>query len=97
MAEIDGNPISGPVSLERDGEQVTSIRWLGGCRGDYCVQVEVYSTTSRVVVYGGYNHNEFGPWAYKEPSTKRVHARTKHAAELAHAAERAHRDRSVSP
>jgi len=65
MKELDGPPLSGPLSLERDGRQVVVYRWLGGGRGDYYVQVETDEDGGRVVVYGGYGHKEFGPWTFK--------------------------------
>ncbi len=65
LSELDGAPLLGPVSLQREGHDVVSYRWLGGGRGDYIVQVEVYES-GRIVVYGGYGHGEFGPWVYRQ-------------------------------
>lgn len=52
--------------LEHDGKRVIVVRWLGGGRGDYIVQVELYTDSKRVVVDGGYDHKGFGPWVYRK-------------------------------
>ena len=70
IRELDGPPILGPLSLERGGRSVMAYRWLGGGRGDYYVQAEVSQDQSQdVVVYGGYSHQEFGPWSFNEADT----------------------------
>jgi hypothetical protein len=66
VAELNGEPLGGPISIERDGHRVISLRWLGGGRGDYYVQVELYTESKRIVVYGDYNHGEYGPWVYRK-------------------------------
>lgn len=71
IRDLDSPPISAPVSLDRDGRSITSYRWLGGGRGDYIVQVEIYQDYSQIVVYGGYDDQEFGPWNYDPLSQDR--------------------------
>jgi len=68
---LDGPLLIGPVSLEREGRPIIAYRWLGGGRGSAYVQVEVYQDTHQVVVYGGYSHQEFGPWDFQSPSGMR--------------------------
>jgi len=69
ISRLDGPPLIEPVSLEREGRPTTAYRWLGGGRGSYYVQVEVYQDDCQVVVYGGYAHQEFGPWNFQSPSS----------------------------
>jgi hypothetical protein len=64
ISELDGPPLFQPTPLQREGREVVSYRWLGGGRGDYYVQVEIYQDNGQVVVYGGYAHQEFGPWTF---------------------------------
>jgi hypothetical protein len=71
ISHLDGSPIIEPVSLERDGRPIVAYRWLGGGRGGYYVQVEVYQDNNQVVVYGGYSHQEFGPWDFESPTSMR--------------------------
>lgn len=66
IAELDSEPLLGPLLLEHDGKRVIVVRWLGGGRGDYIVQVELYMDSKRVLVNGGYGHKEFGPWVYRK-------------------------------
>ena len=68
MGRLDGPPLVGPLSLEREGRHAMAYRWLGGGRGSYYVQVEIYKDTHQVVVYGGYSHQEFGPWDFHDKS-----------------------------
>ena len=68
IRELDGPPLQGPVTLERAGRHVVSYRWLGGGRGDYIVQVETDEQSGQIIVYGGYGHNEFGPWVFRKSS-----------------------------
>ncbi len=69
LKEIDGDPLSGPTEIVRDKRKVIVYRWLGGGRGDYVVQAEIQPGTADIIVNGGYNHKEFGPWRFvKEPS-----------------------------
>lgn len=66
MSHLDGPPLIGPVALEREGRPTMAYRWLGGGRGSYYVQVEVYQDNHKIVVYGGYSHQEFGPWDFSK-------------------------------
>ena len=63
---LNGPPISESVYLKRNGRDVVSYRWLGGGRGDYIVQPEIFVDNGQVIVYGGYSHKEFGPWVYEQ-------------------------------
>ena len=65
IAELNGEPLF-KSSLERDGHRVTAMRWLGSGRGDYVVQVELYTDSKRIVVYGGYAHRMFDPLVYRK-------------------------------
>jgi len=71
ISELDGPPIIEPVSLEHEGRPTVAYRWLGGGRGTPYVQVEVYQDNNQVVVYGGYSHQEFGPWNFQSPTSTR--------------------------
>lgn len=69
LKEIDGDPISGPTELVKDNKKIIVYRWLGGGRGDYIVQAEIQPGTADIIVSGGFDHKEFGPWKFaKEPS-----------------------------
>lgn len=71
ISQLVGPPIIGPTSLEREGRPIVAYRWLGGGRGSHYVQVEIYQDKHQVVVYGGYSHQEFGPWDFQDPSGMR--------------------------
>ncbi len=64
MRALAGPPLMEPTALDRDGRRVTAYRWLGGGRGGPYVQAEVEEDTGKVVVHGGFGHQEFGPWPY---------------------------------
>jgi hypothetical protein len=72
MKELDGSPKFGPSVLKYEGQNVTAYRWLGAGRGDYYVQVIFSHESKRVVVHGGYEHKEFGPWVYKKGKNHRL-------------------------
>lgn len=57
-------PLMELVTLDRDGRDVRVYRWLGGGRGDMIVQVEIDQDSGEILVYGGYAHQEFGPWRF---------------------------------
>ncbi len=61
LREVDGPPLLGPLSMEREGRRVTVYRWLGNGRGAPIVQVETDERDGSTVVYGGYAHRELGP------------------------------------
>jgi hypothetical protein len=71
ITRLDGPPVIEPLSLDREGRRVMVYRWLGGGRGTYYVQAEVYQDNHQVVVYGGYGHQEFGPWDFQSASSVR--------------------------
>jgi len=52
----------GPLSLKRDGRDVTVFRWLGHGRGADYVQVEVDDRDGSIVVSGSVAHDEIRPF-----------------------------------
>lgn len=62
IAKLAEAPLGEPVTIKRDGRDVTTFRWLGHGRGDDYVQAEVAASDGSVVVYGGFAHREFGPF-----------------------------------
>jgi hypothetical protein len=65
LQALDGPPLFEAVPVERDGRQALAFRWLGGGRGEPYVQPEVSPAGDAVTVYGGFGHQEFGPWPYR--------------------------------
>jgi hypothetical protein len=65
IRELEGKPLF-RATFESEGKEVIALRWLGGGRGDYIVQVEFSTDSKRIVVGGGYNHRTFGPLLYRK-------------------------------
>lgn len=63
LSKLQEPPVDGPIYLERDKDKFVVFRWLGGGRGDIYIQTEVNLKSKKITVYGGYSHQEFGPWS----------------------------------
>ena len=62
LDQCSGDPIQKPLVIDRNGVSFEVFRWLGHGRGAPYVQVEISLETDDVIVYGGFNDREFGPW-----------------------------------
>lgn len=62
IARLAEPPLMGPITIDREGRDVTAFRWLGHGRGADYVQAEVDDRDGSIVVTGGSAHNEYGPF-----------------------------------
>jgi hypothetical protein len=67
LQALAGPPVLEAIPVKRDDRQLLAFRWLGGGRGGPYVQPEISPDDDSVTVYGGFSHQEFGPWPYHQP------------------------------